>query len=77
MTITYCDVTKKPIEGATTAYSWDIRKYRYNTILDKDLSPDGQATLEEEVNKEMQTKSEFNFMEHKRILQEKLKELTR
>ncbi|MBN2536403.1 MAG: hypothetical protein JXB88_26200 [Spirochaetales bacterium] len=76
MTITYCDVTKKPIEGGTTSYSWEIRNYRYDTVLDKDLSPDGMATLEDEVRKEMGAKTEFNFMEHKRVLKEKLNELT-
>jgi hypothetical protein len=76
MTITYCDVTKKPIEGGTTSYSWEIRKYRYDTLLDKDLSPDGMATVEAEVRKEMEQNTEFSFMERKRILKEKLNELT-
>ena len=75
MTITYCDVTKKAIEGGTTSYSWEIRQYRYDTILDKDLSQDGMATVEEEVRKEMEKNTEFNFMEHERILKEKLNEL--
>jgi hypothetical protein len=76
MTITYCDVTKKPIEGGTTSFSWEIRKYRYDTILDKDLSPDGMATVEEEVRKELENKTEFNFMDYKRTLKEKLNDLT-
>ena len=57
MTITYCDVTKKPIEGGTTAYSWEIRQYRYDQLLDKDLSPDGMATLQDEIRKEMEKKN--------------------
>jgi len=77
MTVTYCDVTKKPIENATTNYTWETRGWRYDTILNKDLSPDGMAKLENSVRKKMEESNRFDFMEHKRILTEKLKKLSR
>ena len=77
MNITYCDITKKPIDNATTNYSWETKEYRYNTIQDKDLSVNGLQKLEDEVYKEMGQRKVFSFMEYKQILQEKLKKMTR
>jgi hypothetical protein len=45
--------------------------------MDKDLSPAGMQKLEEDVYGEMESRKTYNFMEHKRILEEKLKRLTR
>ena len=77
MTITYCDITKKPIENATTAYAWENRQDRYDTVLDKDLFPDGMDKLQSEILKEMEKKTEFSFMEHKRVLTDKLQQLAK
>jgi hypothetical protein len=77
MTITYCDITKKPVPAATTNYTWETKERRYDTILDKDLSPDGAEKLHKEVYKEMESRKTFNFMENKRILEDKLRKMTR
>ena len=77
MTITYCDITKKPIENATSNYTWDTKERRYDTILDRDLSPEGMRKLQDEIFKEMDTRKTFNFMEHKQVLEDKLRTMTR
>jgi hypothetical protein len=76
MTITYCDITKKPVPGTTTAYSWEIRDNRYDTIQDKDLSIDGMTQLEDEVQKRMGERTIYSFMERKKVLEDTLKEMT-
>ncbi|MBN1412005.1 MAG: hypothetical protein JW969_14245 [Spirochaetales bacterium] len=77
MTVIYCDVTKKPIESATTNYTWETRNQRYDTLKNKDLSPEGMSKLQKEVTGEMETKSIFSFGEYKRVLEEKLAKVTR
>ena len=77
MTITYCDVTKKPIENASNTYSWETKERRYDTIKTKDLSPEGMRKLEKEVFDEMDKNRAFNFMEYKKILAQKLDKVTK
>ncbi|MBN1698377.1 MAG: hypothetical protein JW881_12755 [Spirochaetales bacterium] len=77
MNVTYCDITKKPIQNASNVYSWEMREFRYDMILDKDISPDGMRKLEDSVRKEMEKKRSFNFLEHKKILKEQLDKATR
>jgi hypothetical protein len=77
MTITYCDITKKQVPAATTNYTWETKERRYDTLLDKDLSPAGKQKLEEDVYREMEQRKTFNFMEHKRILEERLRKNTK
>ncbi len=77
MTITYCDITKKQVPAATTNYTWETKERRYDTILDKDLSPAGMQKLEEDVYSEMEQRKTFNFMEHKKMLEDRLRKLTR
>jgi hypothetical protein len=77
MTITYCDITKKQVPAATTNYTWETKERRYDTMLDKDLSPAGMKKLEEDVFVDMESRRVFNFLEHKKILEEKLRKLSR
>ena len=75
MTVTYCDVTEKEVENATTSYAWRIRKRRYDIIAGRDLSVDGLKTVEDAVRAEMAKSETYDFMTYKRILAEKLREL--
>ena len=77
MTITYCDVTKKPIDRASNTYSWEQKERRYDTIKTKDISPDGMRKLEKEVWDEMDKSRTFDYMEYKKILAQKLEKLTK
>ncbi len=76
MTITYCDVTGDEIEYATTNYAWRIRDRRFDTIKGRDFSVGGLSKLENAVRNEMAQDDRFNFMEYKRILAEKIAEMT-
>ena len=76
MTVTYCDITDNEIENGTTSSAWRIRQRRYTTIQGKDLSSEGVQKLEAEMYSEMKDNDRFNFREYKRILSEKLAQLT-
>lgn len=75
MVVTYCDVTNKEIENATTNYAWRLRDRRYDTIRGTDLSIDGLKQVEDAVRAELEQSETFNFLEYKRILAQKLSEL--
>jgi hypothetical protein len=77
MNVTYCDITKKPIKNASNVYSWELREFRYDMILDKDISPEGMRKLEDSIRKEMEKRKTFNFLEHKKILKDQLNKATR
>lgn len=76
MTISYCDVTGDEIENATTSYAWSIRDRRYDVIKGRDFSVDGLKQLEDAVRGEMEQEERFNFMEYKKVLADKIRELT-
>jgi hypothetical protein len=65
MTITYCDVTGKAVPQGTTNFTWATRENRYDTLLTRDLSPAGQAELDELTYRSMGSKDKFEFMEYK------------
>ena len=65
MTITYCDVTGKAVPRGTTCYTWETRFNRYETEMNKDLSPEGMATLEDLTHRSMETKNRFEFVDYK------------
>jgi len=65
MTITYCDVTGKPVPRGTTNYTWESRFNRYDTYMNKDLSPEGMAALEDLTHRSMESKNRFEFMDYK------------
>jgi hypothetical protein len=65
MTVTYCDVTGKAVPQGTTNYTWDTRARRYDTLLNKDLSPEGAATLDDLTWRSMGAKNRFQFMDYK------------
>ena len=75
MTVTYCDVTEKEVENATTSYAWRIRDRRYDIISGRDLSVDGMKIVEDAVRAEMAKSETYDYMTYKRILAEKLREL--
>ncbi len=76
MTVTICDITGKQIDNATSNYTWETRGDRYDTLLDKDLSVEGMAQLEDAVRKELGGTAEFQFMDYKRATQAHLESLT-
>ena len=77
MTVTFCDITGKRIDNPTTNYTWGNRAGRYDTLLDKDLSVEGKAKLDETVNKSMASKKQFNFMDYKTSARSTLDRLVR
>lgn len=76
MTATYCDITGNEIENATTNYAWRIRESRYDVIRGRDFSVEGMKILQDAVVDEMAQGDRFDFMEYKRVLAEKIDELT-
>ncbi len=76
MTVTYCDITGKEIENATTSYAWRIRSRRYDAIKGRDFSVDGLKQLEDAVIGELAGEKTFDFREYKRLLAEKIDEMT-
>ena len=76
MTTTYCDITGNEIENATTNYAWRIRESRFDVIRGRDFSVEGMQILNDAVIEEMGQSERFDFMEYKRILADKIDELT-
>ena len=76
MTVTYCDITKKEIENATTNYAWRIRNRRYDVVYGRDISVEGMQELESEVFKELAKNERFNFLEYKKALADKITDMT-
>ncbi len=76
MTTTYCDITGNEIENATTNYAWRIRESRFDVIRGRDFSVEGMQILNDSVIEEMGQSERFDFMEYKRILADKIDELT-
>lgn len=76
MTVTYCDITGKEIEHATTNYSWRTRNRRYDMIRGRDFSIDGMKELESAVFNEMARSERFSFKAYKQALSNKITELT-
>jgi hypothetical protein len=77
MTVTYCDVTGDEVPAATTNYSWATREHRYETLLDKDLSPEGRRKLDQAVYEHFSEKEKFDFMEWKTARREALGKVTK
>ncbi len=76
MTITYCDVTGKAVPRGTTNYTWETRARRYDTLLNKDLSPEGQALLDDLTHRSMEAKTRFELMDYKATRRAALEKLT-
>ncbi len=76
MTVTYCDVTGKQVPRATTNYTWETRENRYETLLNKDLSPDGRAQLDAATERMMTNKNLFAFMDYKATRKAALERVT-
>jgi hypothetical protein len=72
MTNIICDICKKPIPAAVRVYSWEKRYERYDTIKDKDICPDCLAHLDEEIHAELERKTNFQFRDAKKILENKV-----
>ena len=77
MTNIICDICKKPIPDAVRIYSWEKRYERYDTIKDKDICPDCLAQLEEEIYAEMEKRADFQFLDTKKIMTDKLESLSK
>jgi hypothetical protein len=77
MTVIYCDITKKPIENATTTYTWETRENRYDTLKSKDLSVEGKAKLDATIHNAMEERKIFSFGEWKQVTEDALNKLTR
>ncbi len=76
MTVTYCDVTGKQVPQATNNYTWATRARRYDTLLNKDLSPDGQAQLDAATTRMMTNKNVFAFLDYKATRKAALEKVT-
>ena len=76
MTVVYDDVTGEEIEYATTTYSWRTRDRRYTAIRGRDFSIEGLNKLESEVYEEMAKNERFSFKNYKKVLRDKITELT-
>ncbi len=76
MVVTYCDVTGNEVENGTTQYVWKLRDRKYETIVGRDMSKEGRQKVEDAVLAEIAKGPRFDFMEYKRILQEKTREMT-
>ncbi len=76
MTVTYCDVTGKVVPRATTNYTWETRANRYETLLTKDLSPDGKEKLDAATQRMMSNKNVFAFMDYKATRKTALERVT-
>ncbi len=76
MTITYCDVTGKAVPQGTTNFTWETRGRRYDTLLNRDLSPDGAAALDDLTYRSMGTKNRFEFMDYKATRKAALNKVT-
>ncbi len=76
VTVTYCDVTGNEIENATTSYAWRIRNRRCDAVRGRDFSVDGMKQVEDAVIEELADKDTFSFSEYKRLLAEKIDQMT-
>jgi len=76
MTITYCDVTGKAVPKGTTNFTWKTRANRYETLLNRDLSPDGAATLDDLTYRSMGVKERFEFLDYKATRKAALEKVT-
>ena len=76
MTVTYCDVTGKAVPKGTTNYTWANRVHRYDTLLNRDLSPEGAAELDDLTYRSMGTKDRFEFMDYKATRRAALEKVT-
>lgn len=76
MVVTYCDVTGNEIENGTNNYVWRRRERKYETIIGRDFSVEGRQKIEDAVLAEMGQGPRFDFLEYKRILAEKINEMT-
>jgi hypothetical protein len=76
MTVTYCDVTGKAVPQGTTNYTWSTRARRYDTLLNKDLSPDGAAALDQATYRAMGNKDRFDLMDYKATRKALLEKVT-
>ena len=76
MTVTYCDITGNEIQNGTANYVWRHRARKTETILGRDFSVEGRQKLEDAVLDEIAQGPRFDFMEYKRILAEKIQEMT-
>jgi hypothetical protein len=76
MTVTYCDVTGKAVPKGTTNFTWATRENRYNTLLTRDLSPDGQTELDDLTYRSMANKDKFEFMDYKATRKAALERVT-
>ena len=77
MNVLYCDITNKPIRKQTTVYSWETKDDRYDTILNKDLSPDGMKKLLGDVEKKMSSKRIYSLRDYQTNLKASLLKLAR
>lgn len=76
MTITYCDVTGKAVPQGTTNYTWETRVRRYDTLLNKDLSPEGMSVLDGLTHRSMEAKNRFELMDYKATRRAALEKVT-
>jgi hypothetical protein len=77
MTVIYCDITGDEVPAGTTNFSWATREQRYQTLLDKDLSPAGRRKLDQAVYEHFSDKEKFDFMEWKSVQRESLQKLAK
>ena len=77
MTVVYCDITGDEVPAGTTNYTWATRENRYQTILDKDISPSGRQKLDQAMYEHFSDREKFDFMEWKAAQRQALKNLSK